>query len=128
MDQMKQFQDTLRRQEEELQAVRRSAESSTGGDKATPVLEKGAPLDTTTYRGNDDMFVDDDSTSSDTGGKQQENADSEEEIDINVGFEDDDMDNDQKIVSLKSGEWIVSLIRNIRRHWHHHPYRPHINF
>ena len=104
MDQMKQFHGILQRQEEELQAVWRSREPSRGRDKATPVLQKRAPLDMmTAYRGNDNMFVDDDSTCSDTGGKQQGNAESKEEIDIDINFEDDDSDNDQKIVGLEPG-------------------------
>ena len=56
-------------------------------DKA--ILKKRAPLDMTSYRENHDMFVDDDSASSDTRGKQQDYVGREEEIDIDIDFEED---------------------------------------
>jgi hypothetical protein len=88
---MKKFQEMLMRQEEELQAVRRSAESSKGGDKTKPEISHQAPQDKpdmTAYReGGDTLMIDGESDTSDepgwqalTKGKMWEDSDKESEI------------------------------------------------
>src|SRR5271169_2020929 len=88
---MKKFQEMLIRQEEELQAVRRSAESSKGGDKTKPEISHQAPHkpDMMAYReGGDTLMIDGESDTSDEPGwqalkkgKMWEESDNEIEID-----------------------------------------------
>lgn len=89
---MKKFQEMLMRQEDELQAVRRSAESSKGGDKTGPENSHQAPQnkpDMMAYReGGDTLMIDGESDTSDelgwqalTEGKMWEESDKEIEID-----------------------------------------------
>ena len=85
---MKKFQETLIRQEEELQAVRRSAESSKGGDKTKPEISHRVPQnkpDMMAYReGGDTLMIDGESDISDEPGwqgKVWEESDKEIEID-----------------------------------------------
>lgn len=123
-DQMKQFQEILKRQDEELQAVRMGVGPSTGDDRTTPMPESQAPQskpDMMAYRGNEDTHMTDgNSESADeqywrslTGGKTQDNAGSEEEeIDIEVCIVEED-DNAQRNVGLKPGELKISLIQRI---------------
>ena len=89
MDQMKQFQAMLIRQEGELQAVQRSVELNKGENKIKPKISRRAPPDMMAYReGGDTLMVDGRlGTSDELGwqvlrkGKMWDNAESDKETD-----------------------------------------------